>query len=157
MKPVQALFQIIQDCQPHSILYHGDAAAQASERWRQVMPEIQLHRLENPGMDALPAQTPVDLTVLSDCLERLSPPESELLLGQLRNFVSGQIAVHLSDESKLHFTDFIALGFKRWEPEAVQLNCGHIYTYDIATYNHKRQWNSPEYWANPENWDKYRW
>ena len=32
-----------------------------------------------------------------------------------------------------------------------------VYTYDIDTFNHRREWNSPEHWANPENFRRYRW
>lgn len=157
MRTDQALLHIIRHCQPRSILYCGKSAAEASEHWRKEMPEAQLSRLSMPPDNTLTSQSPVDLTLLSDCLETLSWSEGELLLGQLRNFVSGQIAVHMSGDAKLQFTDFLALGFKRWESDGLMLDHGCIYTYDIATYNHKRQWNSPENWANPENWDKYRW
>lgn len=157
MQPAQALFQIIRHCQPHSLLFCGRPAAEAAEQWHKMAPTTQLQSMKVPPQTDLSAQPPVELTVISDCLEVLSSSEGELLLGQLRNFVSGQIAVYLSSPSKLHFTDFIALGFKRWEPAESKLHGGEIYTYDIASYNHKRQWNSPENWANPENWDKYRW
>lgn len=157
MRTDQALFQIIQQCKPRSILYCGASAAEASERWCKERPETQLFRLSVTPDTNLGSQSPVDLSLLSDCLETLSWSESELLLGQLRNFVSGQIAVYLCGPATLQFTDFLALGFKRWESDGMLVDDGHIYTYDIATYNHKRQWNSPENWANPENWDKYRW
>ena len=31
------------------------------------------------------------------------------------------------------------------------------FSYNLKTYNNKRNWNNPEGWANPENFDKYRW
>ena len=31
------------------------------------------------------------------------------------------------------------------------------YSYNLKTYNIKRDWNNPKGWANPENFDKYRW
>lgn len=36
---------------------------------------------------------------------------------------------------------------------------GHIecYAYELKNYNKKRSWNTPEYWANPQNFDKFRW
>lgn len=33
--------------------------------------------------------------------------------------------------------------------------CCH--SYNLKTYNIKRDWNNPKGWANPENFDKYRW
>ena len=31
------------------------------------------------------------------------------------------------------------------------------YSYNLKTYNIKRDWNNPKGWANPENFNKYRW
>ena len=33
--------------------------------------------------------------------------------------------------------------------------CCH--SYNLKTYNTKRDWNNPKGWANPENFNKYRW
>ena len=33
--------------------------------------------------------------------------------------------------------------------------CCH--SYNLKTYNIKRDWNNPKGWANPENFNKYRW
>ena len=32
-----------------------------------------------------------------------------------------------------------------------------IFTYNLESYNKKRNWNNADGWANPENFDKYRW
>lgn len=32
-----------------------------------------------------------------------------------------------------------------------------IYTYDIDTYNRRREWNTPENWAHPGNFHRWRW
>ena len=33
----------------------------------------------------------------------------------------------------------------------------HCHSYNLKTYNLKRDWNNPKGWANPENFNKYRW
>ena len=33
----------------------------------------------------------------------------------------------------------------------------HCHSYNLKTYNIKRDWNNPKGWANPENFNKYRW
>ena len=153
-----AFLHIIELCEPGSLLCGGKAARGAAENWLRRSPKTLMENLdEDAPLASLPKGKTVDLTVLSGCLESLDKKRAELLLGQLRNFVSGQIVVHTRDNGPLAFPDFIALGFKRWDCPSGEAVQGHIYTYDIASYNHKRQWNTPENWANPENWDKYRW
>lgn len=153
-----AFLQIIAVCAPESLLCCGRSACRAGENWLKRSPGTVVENLdEHSPLASLPDDRTVDLTVLSECLERLDKKRAELLLGQLRNNISGQIVVHSQDSGPLAFTDFIALGFKRWDWSPGETVDGHIYTYDIASYNHKRQWNTPENWANPENWDKYRW
>ena len=48
---------------------------------------------------------------------------------------------------------FIELGFTH----SAEITPAKIYSYNIKTYNNKRDWNNPEGWANPENFEKYRW
>jgi len=33
----------------------------------------------------------------------------------------------------------------------------HCHSYNLKTYNIKRDWNNSKGWANPENFNKYRW
>jgi len=154
-----AIFQIMEHCAPKSILCIGAAAERAAEKWQAQPAGIRVRSVEPPfATDELPTDETFDLAVVGDCLEAMSKADCELLLGQLRNFVASRIVVHTEEgRSPMAFADFIGLGFKRWDVAGEKQETGHIYTYDIASYNHKRQWNSPENWANPENWDKYRW
>lgn len=152
------LLHIIEYCAPSRVICCGQAARAAVIRWQDAHPETVIRYLvPSSAVDSIPRDETFDLVVMSGCLEQLSKADSELLLGQLRNSVSPQIIVHMAGDGPLGFGDFIALGFKRWESETLKPDTGCIYTYDIASYNHKRQWNTPENWANPENWDKYRW
>ena len=45
------------------------------------------------------------------------------------------------------------LGFLKLELKGAE----NFYSYNLDSYNKKRNWNSPEGWANPDNFDKYRW
>ncbi len=97
--------------------------------------------------------------MITDTLEHLSHEQGELLLGQLRNYGTHQIAVISADDGRWAFTDFIGLGFQR---QAVVTESGPssdrtLYTYNIDSYNHKRKWNNPDNWANPEMWGKAWW
>lgn len=72
------------------------------------------------------------------------------VLARLRNQYSQEIAVTF-DEPPAE-ADLFGLGFKRLAP--VPLN---FFGYDIAHYNHTRDWNNPKYWANPERWGTDFW
>ncbi|SFR62330.1 hypothetical protein SAMN05216203_1891 [Marinobacter daqiaonensis] len=154
----QALFQaMIEDCQPGSLLAAGHHARAAAERWHQYHPDATVELLE-PTSGELTGHgaVPHDLAIISDTLEELDPRQGSVLLGQLRNLGNRQIAALISNSSDWAFTDFIALGFVR------QGATGHeegftLYTYNIDTYNRKRDWNNPRNWANPEMWGKARW
>lgn len=154
----RALFtSVIEDCQPRSLLVAGEAARQAAEGWQTAHAEVAVESLE-PGAGELTGASaqPHDLALVTDTLEDLPLETGRVLIGQLRNLGNHQIAVLVSNTSEWAFNDFIALGFVR--QASTDREEGHtLYTYNIATYNHKRTWNNPRYWANPEMWDKARW
>lgn len=49
------------------------------------------------------------------------------------------------------------LGFKHTTGLALPSCNLECYAYELHRYNKKRSWNSPEYWANPQNFNKFRW
>jgi len=69
-------------------------------------------------------------------------------LGQIKNQLAQKIIMvnSKSDEKRL-----FELGFLKTPDIDI------IFTYNLESYNKKRNWNNADGWANPENFDKYRW
>lgn len=96
--------------------------------------------------------------VIIDFIEHLPKVEATQLLANWRNQYCPNIWLALDSGNRdWHFTDFIALGFKRLNalPNS-DLGDGHLkfYGYELEHYNHQRRWNNPRYWANPERWTR---
>jgi hypothetical protein len=81
---------------------------------------------------------------------------TEANIGTIKNLISQKIVI---------FTDFendgkrdktmIKLGLQtELRDKTNKLKC---FSYNLKTYNNKRDWNNPKGWANPENFDKFRW
>ena len=81
---------------------------------------------------------------------------TEANIGTIKNLISQKIVI---------FTDFendgktdktmIKLGLQtELRDRTNELKC---FSYNLKTYNNKRDWNNPKGWANPENFDKFRW
>ena len=154
----RALFtSVIEDCQPTSLLVAGEAARQAADDWQSTHPDASVEPLDATSgeLTGVSAQ-PHDLAIVTDTLEDLPLGTGRILLGQLRNLGNHQIAVLVSHGSDWSFNDFIGLGFVR--QGSTDGDDGHtLYTYNIDTYNRKRDWNNPKNWANPEMWGKAWW
>lgn len=104
-----------------------------------------------PAGDRVP-----DLALVTETLERLPRETGALLLGQLRNYGTREIAVLVHASAPWTFTDFLGLGFRRQArlPSDPDLT---LYSYNLDSYNHTRTWNNPEHWANPHMWGKAWW
>jgi hypothetical protein len=157
MRPEDAIASILQSCQPTRVLACGNPARDISRQWFQAHPETDLTEIASAGATTDPAlQQPYDLALVTDTIEQLSPEQASLLLGQLRNLGSQQIAVLAPEDKVLAFRDYIGLGFVR-HAKTESDPPRTLFTYNIATYNHKRDWNNSKNWANPEMWGKARW
>ena len=95
----------------------------------------------------------VDMVLIAEDIEALDRDQATQVIGQMRNVLNAQIIAVLSNNAPLGFNEMIGLGFKR---ESLDQGLA-IYTYDIANYNKKREWNNSRFWANPQNFDKFRW
>lgn len=154
----ETLARIIDTCQPDNLLSCGSLATEVSRFWQQHRADVHVHTLDTSDPNArLHLDQVFDLALITDTLEHLPHDEGALLLGQLRNYGTHQIAVLVGQTPDWAFTDFIGLGFRRH----AELDNDHgpltLYTYNLDTYNHKRAWNNPENWANPEMWGKAWW
>ncbi len=154
----EILARILDTAQPGSLICCGTTAQTVARHWRDHHTGSHLTELDpaDPNADLPPAQV-MDLALVSDTLEHLPHAEAALLLGQLRNYGTRQIAVLVGPVPDWAFTDFIGLGFRRHA--TIQQNDTELtlYTYNLDTYNHKRAWNNPDNWANPEMWGKAWW
>lgn len=159
MKSLQQAFAAITDsCQPQLLLSCGGYAAVIAKSWADHHPGSQHTELSPPlALEAFPLPQTHDLALVCDTLETLSAKDSHLLLGQLRNYGTHQIAVAVTEETPLSFQDFIGLGFTRQGRVSDGETEYTLYTYNIDSYNHRRSWNNPDHWANPEMWGKAWW
>lgn len=152
------LWTIVQRHHPETLFLCGDTAEAIGKRWQQYSEQpVTLAQVKpseiGPGWGP---SSVYQLALITGTLEQLSYVDGEMFLGQLRNFGATRIAVLVADTTETwDFNALIGLGFKRFRHDEAEM-CT-LYTYDIETYNPKREWNSPEHWANPENWGKYRW
>ncbi len=155
--PGEDLTAILDHYQPRSIVHAGTLAGKRIRDWQRNRDGLTLTALpaDDPA-SALPLTQLHELALISDTLEHLSHEQGKLILGQLRNMGATRIAVLMTDEGPWQFADFIGMGFTRLYHYSSPVNAV-LYAYDIATYNHRREWNNPDYWANPEMWDKARW
>jgi len=156
--PHQAVARIIDTTQPRNLLVCGALAEEAGRHWQLHNESVRITTLtETAPNDAFPLLEVQDLALITGILEQLPRDQGEMLLGQLRNYGTHQIAVVAEPGQGWSFTDFIALGFRRQAELTGDGRSSTLYTYNIDTYNHKRAWNNPDNWANPEMWGKAWW
>lgn len=103
-------------------------------------------------------KTVLQAVIVSDILENLSKQEIIQTLAGYRNALVEAILVIVPDEKTIwESTDFYSLGFKKLARFPHAKHPLQAFEYNLRTYNHKRLWNTPKYWANPENFGKYWW
>ena len=72
-------------------------------------------------------------------------------IGLVKNALSQKLIIFSFDKNTNE--ELLKLGLiKEFSDKSL---CCH--SYNLKTYNIKRDWNNPKGWANPENFDKYRW
>ena len=77
-------------------------------------------------------------------------------IGTAKNLISNKILVFIKLENQKEIDPLmLKLGFiTEFYDARIKLCC---YSYNLSTYNNKRDWNNSEGWANPENFNKFRW
>ena len=100
--------------------------------------------------------------IFSD-LTDFNSDESIEALARIKNQYCSHVKVFLSfskDDSEalaIAKKTLHSLGFLFITPLQLNQKQYDCYSYEITNYNKKRSWNSPEYWANPQNFDRFRW
>jgi len=154
----ETLARIIDSSSPATLLSCGALATEVSRIWQKHQEGVDVRTLDTTDPNAsLHLDRVADLALVTETLEHLPHDEGALLLGQLRNYGTQQIAVLVGETPGWAFTDFIGLGFRRHAELENDDGALTLYTYNLDTYNHKRAWNNPENWANPEMWGKAWW
>lgn len=152
-KQVQAVTEVIASQKPASLVYCTAHAVPALE----VLVEQGVEVTHIDRLEHLHANRRFDLGIVFDYLEHCSYAEGSQLLGQLRNLYCDNIWLAVTNSEVWNLNALVGFGFKRqkcWERSGAEI-CS--YFYELKSYNHKREWNTPKYWANPQNWGKYWW
>ena len=81
---------------------------------------------------------------------------NEADIGTIKNLISQKIVIFTNFENDEKIDkNMIKLGLQtELRDKTNKLKC---FSYNLKTYNNKRDWNNPKGWANPENFDKFRW
>ncbi len=154
---LKTVMGLVADIRPHNLLIISERLYPLFEASN---PECSLTRLDLSAtlLETLaeklnPLVNKVDMVLIAEDIEALDNARATQVIGQLRNVLNAQIIVILSSNAPLGFNQMIGLGFKR---ESLEQGLA-TYTYDIANYNKKREWNNSRFWANPQNFNKFRW
>ena len=135
----ETLARIIDTSSPSTLLSCGDLATEVSRIWQKHQKGVDVHTLDTIDPNAhLFLDRVADLALVTETLEHLPHDEGALLLGQLRNYGTHQIAVLVGEAPDWAFTDFIGLGFRRHAELENDNGALTLYTYNLDTYNHKR-------------------
>lgn len=154
MTPLEALGRRLGELRPRELLYVTARPALNLEALPLTV------RSDIRGAADLAGEDRHDCALVADFLEHLPKAAGLAVLGRLRNLHAGQVLVFIDHDACLEawsLDDFLGMGFR------VDARCADgsrtltLYSYDIATYNHEREWNNPRFWANPELWGKYFW
>lgn len=99
------------------------------------------------------------MALLLEQLEHMTLQNGRQLLARLRDLHAVRVCVMLREAvlPEWRDNDWRALGFV---PAGRAMAGGRrvrLFTFDFATYNPGRSWNTAENWAHPGNFDTYRW
>lgn len=156
--PVFQALALIEELQPKAMLVGSDRLAKAL---RNAEASCDIIELDKNSDLLVSVQTSIDQWVknidcvlLESALDEMSTGSAIALIGLIRNQLNAKILIITDQNAPLSFQDLLGLGFQRSFINDVGQA---LYTYDIANYNKKRDWNNSRFWANPENFNKYRW
>lgn len=160
--PQEKLAAALDSHQPKRLLTVSLNPVPVAEHWCRDH-DCELIRIQEPDpFPLLERIERVDMAIIADQLEYMTPRDGEALIGLLRNLhTDSLIAVyqpHLAPE-RLRWprNGFLALGCREAGHFVQDGRALDIYGYDLSDYNFQRTWNNPQFWANPENWGRYWW
>ncbi len=149
---------LVTELEPQSIIYAGDLAEKAVVDYlakKTQKEHVPAEKITLTDIDLISVDQQFQLAIISQGFDGKNIEEETVMLGKMRNFFARQIILFIDNQSNWTVKKLIAMGFKREQIfSSEQLVC---YSYDIKTYNKKREWNNSKNWANPEMWNKARW
>lgn len=156
MTPIECLNDRLARFRPASLLYlSAQPALTLDEGALRLTVRSDVSRLAH-----LADEQRYDCILIADFLEHIPRAEGHAILARLRNLHAGRLMVfidHGQCAQAWSLDDFLGLGFHLDAEMGDADRMLTLYSYDIATYNHQREWNNPRFWANPEMWGKYFW
>lgn len=79
-------------------------------------------------------------------------------LGLVKNLYCERVLVLFRDSDTKNINETLrALGFFNEEDYPVLQSHYRCMSYNLCSYNRKRDWNNARFWANPENFNRFRW
>lgn len=152
--------------QAHQLLQQGGARTQLtslpkplfepehydSEQFAQAISEL----IPQPSRDS-EESSKCTLLIIGEALAALPETSATEIVAALRNRFNAKIILLQCASFPLGFHQLLGLGFKREFQSTAEHDAVNIFSYDIASYNKKRDWNNSRFWANPQNFEKYRW
>jgi hypothetical protein len=161
----EILYELLVDLSPASLLcVTTGAAPSAVNQYLAHHEESRVTVVEpDAARIALADLGRFDYAVLSHALEPLEPSEGAALIARIRDMHCHRFALACRHTDAHHREgewsepELLALALtlhRRVREDGVWHS---VYTYDVDTYNPKREWNSSENWANPQNFRRYRW
>lgn len=157
LSPWQALLQQLDEQRPANLLYCSHSDQTALQQWCEHH-DCQFTHIQT--CDELEGLGRYDCVVVADWLEHTSAQEGMQSIARLRNLHTHAIWLLMPGQTPQPNLELISLGFQRLHcfTRGVDSQSGlECYGYNLDRYNHKREWNTPRFWANPENWGKYWW
>ncbi|MFZ5757019.1 MAG: DUF6231 family protein [Pseudomonadota bacterium] len=160
MTPLNALEARLAAWRPHTLLYLSRQPAPVLADTGGGPALAVTVRADVAGVQDLADETRYDCALVADLLEHLPKAQGIAVLGRLRNLHAARLLVFIDRDNAAaswSLDDFISLGFRHDNDLSDGTRTLSLYSYDLATYNHEREWNNPRFWANPELWGKYFW
>lgn len=161
----EILYELIEAAQPTSLLCVTSGSTPSSvHQFLSHHPNSQVTLVEaEQALTELQGMGRFDYAVLSRALEPLEPPAGAALIARVRDIHCHRFALacrHIDAhhrEGEWSEPELLALTLTLHRRVREDGAWHSVYTYDVDSYNPKREWNSPEDWANPQNFRRYRW
>jgi len=153
--PAQFVAQWLQENQFRAVGYIGELPTDSLN----VQKDLQFYDCNHQPYHQDAQHPKLNALIVSGLLESSAKSKAIQQLAYYRNQLIDAVLVfvHLPDTQDWRLSDFFSLGFQHLAHFPHPEHPMEAFEYSLRTYNHKRLWNTPQYWANPQNFGKYWW